>query len=298
LDRAGNISQCCEITLEANPGTLDCCKLQDYRAMGINRLSIGLQSTCDCLLKRLGRIHDYAQFTENFNAARQAGFGNINVDLMFALPGQQIEQWQQSLKDVIKLAPEHLSLYALIIEEGTPLAEDYANRAITIDEETDRKMYHIAREITADAGYLQYELSNFALPGKACRHNIGCWQLKPYLGFGSGAHSFFNNSRFGNVSDIYAYIQGINRGNAQLFRETCTAETLKEEFFMLGLRMNQGVSAAVYQEMFHENMWVRYQRPFSWLADHELIVCTADGICLTPQGMDVANRIIETIVLS
>ena len=201
-----------EITLEANPGTVDEKKLSFYKKAGINRLSFGLQSTDAEELKKLGRIHTWEKFLESFELARKAGFSNINVDLMSALPGQTVESWEKTLKQVIALNPEHVSAYSLIIEEGTPFYQLYEKDAEKRDageepellpsEEEERAMYELTGSVLKENGYLHYEISNYAKPGRECRHNLGYWQRKDYLGFGLGASTLLNPVRYKNTEDL------------------------------------------------------------------------------------------------
>lgn len=197
-----------EITMEANPGTLTREKLRIYRDAGINRLSMGLQSADDGELALLGRIHTWQDFLENYQAAREAGFANVNVDLMSALPGQTAASWERTLRKVISCGPEHISAYSLILEEGTPFYERYAGHPEALpDEDSDREMYHLTKQILAEAGYERYEISNYSRPGYACRHNIGYWRRVPYLGLGLGASSLYGERRFHNTADMGKYIR-------------------------------------------------------------------------------------------
>ena len=197
-------SEDAEITLEANPGTLDAEKLKCYRKSGFNRISIGCQSVHDEELKRLGRIHTFAEFQESFALARDAGFANINVDLMSGLPEQSEEKWEESLRTIAELSPEHISAYSLIVEPGTPFAEQKLDLP---DEDTEREMYARTAEILAEYGFFQYEISNYAKPGYECRHNIVYWTMDEYIGLGIGAASFFNGRRYSNTLDMKQYIR-------------------------------------------------------------------------------------------
>ena len=204
-----------EITMEMNPGTANREKLKAYRQAGINRLSIGLQSANNQELKILGRIHTFETFLETYQMAREEGFDNINVDLMSALPGQTETSYEETVQKVLTLAPEHISSYSLIIEEGTPFFEWYGkgetgNMPELPDEDTERCMYRRTKELLEEAGYYRYEVSNYALPGKECRHNIGYWERKDYLGFGIGAASLLEENRFSNVRDRSVYVQALS----------------------------------------------------------------------------------------
>ncbi len=193
-----------EISLECNPGTASREALREYREAGFNRISIGLQSADDGLLKKLGRIHTYEQFLQTYSWSREAGFENINVDLMSALPGQTIDQYEDTLYRVLALRPEHISAYSLIVEEGTP----FAGMELELpSEELDRQMYQRTEEILKDFGYERYEISNYALPGRECRHNLVYWQRGAYLGLGLGASSFYDHTRYKNMSDLSVYLR-------------------------------------------------------------------------------------------
>lgn len=210
-----------EITMEANPGTLTEEKLRVYREAGINRLSLGLQSADDQELKLLGRIHTWQDFLENYQAAREAGFANINIDLMSALPGQTVSSWEKTLRRTIDCQPEHISAYSLILEEGTPFYDRYAPHPEELpDEDSDREMYHLTKTILAEAGYDRYEISNYSKPGYACRHNVGYWTRVPYLGLGLGASSLYQERRFHNTADMEKYIRILSEeGHAQDIRQ-------------------------------------------------------------------------------
>ena len=213
-----------EITIEVNPGTADQKKLQAYRTFGINRLSIGLQSPDDRELKILGRIHNYEQFLETCKCARTAGFENINIDLMSAIPDQTYEKWCNNLRIVAELKPEHISAYSLIIEEGTPFASRQLNLP---DEDTEYNMYEATSRILKEYGYEQYEISNYAKEGRCCRHNVGYWTRRDYLGFGLGASSLYGKDRFANTADMKKYLE--NSSSPELIREREPVLTREDE---------------------------------------------------------------------
>ena len=236
-----------EITIEANPGTADYGKLQAYRDYGINRLSIGLQSPDDRELKILGRIHNYEQFLETYKKARKAGFDNINVDLMSAIPDQTYKGWEKNLRTVAELEPEHISAYSLIIEEGTPFAARQLNLP---DEDTEYNMYEATARILKEYGYKQYEISNYAKRGMACRHNVGYWTRQDYLGFGLGASSLYGKERFSNTADRKKYLE--NSFSPKLIRERepiLSREDEMAEFMFLGLRMTEGVARTDFEQI-------------------------------------------------
>lgn len=237
-----------EITIEANPGTADYGKLQAYRDYGINRLSIGLQSPDDRELKILGRIHNYEQFLETYKKARKAGFDNINVDLMSAIPDQTYKGWEKNLRTVAELEPEHISAYSLIIEEGTPFAARQLNLP---DEDTEYNMYEATARILKEYGYKQYEISNYAKRGMACRHNVRYWTRQDYLGFGLGASSLYGKERFSNTADRKKYLE--NSFSPELIRERepiLSREDEMAEFMFLGLRMTEGVARTDFEQIF------------------------------------------------
>ena len=246
-----------EITIEVNPGTVDTKKLNDYKKSGINRLSIGLQSTKNDILKKIGRIHTYQEFLEIYKLARETGFKNINIDLMIGIPGQKIGDLKNTLQDIIKLEPEHISVYSLIIEENTPIEKMLENGEIKLpDEDLERNMYWYVKNTLELNGYNHYEISNFAKLGKESRHNLNCWNQEEYIGFGVAAHSYLNGIRFSNTINVEEYIQHIENNrkeeNIQI-EESQSLEDKKNEFMMLGFRKIQGVDIARFKEKFIDN---------------------------------------------
>lgn len=287
-----------EISLEMNPGTADAGKILEFKKAGINRLSMGVQSMHDEELRLLGRIHTVREAKEAFDAARAAGFDNINIDLMSALPGQSFESWEESLRLAAEWKPEHISAYSLIIEPGTPFCDLYeAGKLASLpDEETDRKMYHYTREFLARHGYARYEISNYALPGRECRHNSGYWTGHPYLGLGAGAASYVNGTRFSNIADINSYTEALSRPVRTDIR-TLTQEEKMEEFMFLGLRMTTGVSAAVFQERFGRTLEEVYGSLIRRHIAQGLLEETEEGFCLTEKGTDVSNYVMSDYLL-
>lgn len=240
-----------EITIEVNPGTVSEEGLAIYKRAGINRLSIGLQSADDAELELLGRVHDFQQFLDTYRMARKTGFSNINIDLMGALPGQDRERYGRNLREILRLEPlpEHISVYSLIVEEGTPFYErQKSGKLILPDEETERQMYWDAARRLEGAGYEHYEISNYARPGFACRHNIGYWRRTDYLGFGIGAASLFNNMRFSNSRELSEYLE--HPMDCRRERQELSREEIMEETMFLGLRMMEGVSAKRFRTQF------------------------------------------------
>lgn len=283
-----------EITIETNPGTLDAKKLGEMKSMYFNRLSMGLQAWQDRLLKKLGRIHTADEFETNFLQARDAGFKNINVDLMFALPAQSLDDWQETLEKVMKLRPEHISAYSLIIEEGTPFFDMFDRGELKeIDEVTDRKMYYLAKEMLFDKGYKQYEISNFAKEGFECYHNKVYWRTEEYQGFGLGAHSYADGVRFHNTYDMKEYLRG---EGLRLDKEFLSLQEKQEEFMFMGLRMNEGVSEAEFLRRFGESMDSVYGDEIKELISEELLVKKDGRLSLTDRGVDISNSVFEKFI--
>lgn len=287
-----------EISLEANPGTVTEEKLQAYRNCGINRLSIGLQSAKDRELKRLGRIHTYEEFLWTYELARKAGFLNINVDLMSGIPLQTLADWEETLHEVARLKPEHISAYSLIVEEGTPFYERYGNGKHLEelpDEETERKMYYRTREILESYGYHRYEISNYAKDGYECRHNLGYWDRKEYLGLGAGASSLMDHIRWKEPDHI-----GPSTGLVLEEREDFTRLSRKdemEEFMFLGLRKIKGVSEQDFYKSFKVSMDEEYKDNIENLIKEGLLVREEDRIRLTDRGIDLSNYALSQFLL-
>ena len=295
IHKSFSVAPDAEITIEANPGTLSKEKLFLYRNVGINRLSLGLQSPEAAELKSLGRIHTYEEFMESFSLAREAGFQNINVDLMCALPDQTYEGWVRNLRKVAALHPEHISAYSLIIEEGTPFAKRKLNLP---DEDTEYRMYEDTAGILAEYGYEQYEISNYAKKDLACQHNVGYWTRKEYLGLGLGAASLWGNQRFSNTSDFSLYLN--NSGFPEKIRgdrETLSLEAEMSEFMFLGLRMTKGVSKAEFLEGFG----VPIESVYGKILDKYKIVGLLEEkegrIFLTRAGIHVSNGVMAEFLL-
>lgn len=241
-----------ETSMEMNPGTASKEKCRALYQMGINRLSIGLQSTNDMELKTLGRIHSYEDFLNTYTWCREAGFQNINVDLMAALPYQTVESYTTGLRKIIRLAPEHISAYSLILEEGTPFYQKYNSGCYPLpDEEQERLMYRETEQILAQAGYERYEISNYAKKGYACRHNLVYWQGGDYLGLGLGSSSYMDDVRFHNITDLDTYV---NQGAYVEDREELSVQAKMEEFMFLGLRVMAGVSGTEFEKRFGKTM--------------------------------------------
>lgn len=289
-----------EITIEVNPGTVTLEKLQDYFKCGINRLSIGLQSTYDALLKQLGRIHTYKEFLDTYYLAREVGFKNINVDLMLGLPCQSLQEIQNSVEEVIGLNPEHISIYSIIVEENTKLAKQIENKELVLPEEKiEREMYWKTKEILEKNGYIHYEISNFAKEGYESKHNCDCWNQKEYIGFGVAAHSYTNGVRYSNIESVEEYINNYNNKEQEknfIFHEKQDALAKQKEFMLLGLRKINGISVQEYKNRFIANPIFLFHEQLEKLVNEELIEIDGDTIKLTGKGLDLANLVWEEFV--
>lgn len=290
-----NILENVEITIEANPGTVNELKLKDYYNAGINRISFGLQSTRSELLKLVGRIHSYSSFLEAYNLARKIGFKNINIDLMIGLPVQSLEDVQKDLKRIIELKPEHISVYSLIVEEETKIEEKIKNKELYLpSEELERKMYWEVKKKLEDAGYIHYEISNYSKPGLESKHNIACWNQEEYLGFGLAAHSYINNKRYSNTIDFDEYFDWPE--NSKIIHEKQTKEDKQKEFMLLGLRKIEGVKISDFKNKFIENPIYLYRESLNKLTTQGLIEIDIDNIKLTNKGIDLANLVWEEFI--
>lgn len=282
-----------EVTIEVNPGTVNKEKLQVYKKIGINRLSIGLQETHNELLKSIGRIHTYEEFIKTYNLARKIGFNNINVDLMIALPNQTIQDIKENLAKITKLNPEHISVYSLILEEGTPLYNKYNENKIKLpDEDLERNMYWYVKNTLENNGYMHYEISNFSKKGFESKHNMNCWNQEEYLGFGVAAHSYNNRIRYSNTNSIEEYIKGSNK----IIHEEQTLEDMQKEYMLLGLRKIEGINIQKFKNKFAQNPIFIFKEQLNKLVDEELIIVDGNEIKLTNKGLDLANIVWEEFV--
>jgi len=298
-----------EVTIECNPGTLDRGKLVTYRECGVSRLSIGLQSADGDELRLLGRIHSYGDFLQNYMLAREIGFDNINIDLICSLPGQSEDNWRNTLESVMALGPEHISAYSLMIEEGTPFYVRYGRadrlrsqgmpQSLLPDEDEERRMYALTKTVLSSHGYGRYEISNYALPGRECRHNTGYWTRENYLGLGCGAASLVENTRFCNVRDLKRYLAldfSDERGRFESRQELSVGEQM-EEFMFLGLRMTRGVSSAKFRRLFSRGILDVYGGVIERQVKDGLLAATESGYCLTDYGTDVSNYVMAQYLL-
>ena len=326
-----NITTDAEITVECNPGTLTAGKAEKLVQAGFNRLSMGLQSADDRELHLLGRIHNFAQFLESYDLARKAGFRNINVDLMSALPGQTLKSWQDTLQKVTALRPEHISAYSLIIEEGTPFYERFAederireeggHPRLLPEEDVERQMYELTETFLHTKGYERYEISNYAKPGYECRHNCGYWTRKDYLGLGLGASSLVEHQRFQNTSELKTYLEqeyspqcegqheriaetiqlqeetGLTQTGHHILIETLDKKSEMEEFMFLGLRLMAGISRQQFEKKFQVTLNSVYGEVLRKLKGEQLIEEVAGYVRLTEHGIDVSNYVLAEFLL-
>ena len=295
------IRQNAEITMEANPGTVTVEKLLACQKAGINRISFGLQSVNNEELKMLGRIHTYEEFLESYEAARKAGFQNINVDLISAIPKQTVSSWEQTLQTIISLQPEHISAYSLIVEEGTTFAKLYGEGCklehLLPMEEDERRMYERTEELLREAGYHRYEISNYAKEGYECQHNLGYWERKEYLGLGLGASSLIEETRFHNTDEMEEYLRDAN--NPILLRreqEKLDRQEQMEEFVFLGLRKIRGIQEEKFAEMFGEDIWDCYGKNLERVIKEGLLEREEGVLRLTRKGIDVSNYVFYEIL--
>lgn len=296
------VSQDCETTIEANPKTIDIKRLKAYRAMGINRLSLGAQSLDARLLDFMGRIHTSEEFERNYSEARVAGFENINVDLMFGIPGQTLEAWSYSLQRIIELEPEHISFYGLKIEEGTLFHRMKTEKMLQeISDDLDRNMYALAlRKLKAPKlnetypNYNHYEISNAAKAGFECRHNLKYWSMSDYLGIGLGAHSYLNHERFSVTRDMVQYETGSQ--SYVDWRHINSKEDEISEFIFTGMRKIRGISFEDYERGFGESIYMRYKNQLTKLIKDGLIELTETGMKLSPIGIDLSNFVLSEFV--
>lgn len=293
------IDEKAEITIEVNPRTVTLEKLEDYKRAGINRLSIGLQSTHEHLLKEIGRIHTYLDFLDTFRFAREAGFENINVDLMIGLPNQTLEEVKDSIEEIVSMEPEHISVYSLILEENTPLFKKVEEGLELPNEDLERKMYWAVKQTLEQNNYIHYEISNFAKQGYESKHNLDCWNQKEYIGFGVAAHSYTNGIRYSNIENLEQYIKNYEEDKTEenlVFHEKQDMEAMQKEYMLLGLRKIDGVSIQEFKIKFVANPVFLYHDKLEKLVNEELVEIDGDQIKLTNKGLDLANIVWEEFV--
>lgn len=289
-----------EITIEVNPGTVNKDKLESYRECGINRLSIGLQAVQDDILKCIGRIHTYKDFENTYEYAREVGFDNINVDLMINLPNQTLDDVKESVKTILSLKPEHISVYSLILEPNTKMYELINSKTLTIaSDETERQMYWYVKDTLERHKYNQYEISNFTKSGFESKHNMDCWNQKEYIGVGASASSFMENKRYSNISELEKYIENIEKGTPNknlVLEEFLDEESKMDEFMMLGLRKIDGVDIKEFERIFQINPIMKYCKKLDKLNREGLIEIDENNIKLSNKGIDLANLVWEEFV--
>lgn len=295
-----NVSKNAEITIEVNPGTVTLEKLKDYKEARINRLSIGLQSAQDELLKQIGRIHNFEQFLETYKMARKVGFKNINVDLMLGLPNQRIKDLKESLEKIIELQPEHISVYSLIVEDGTPIANKLESGELKLpDEDLERNMYWYVKNTLELNGYKHYEISNFAKQGYESKHNMNCWNQKEYIGIGIAAHSYRDITRYSNTENLGEYIRNVKNEKLErnrIIHEIQKEDDTKKEYMLLGLRQIDGIKVSKFKVKFGDNPIYLFRNELKKLTDENLIIVDEDNIKLTNKGIDLANLVWEEFV--
>ena len=283
-----------EFSVETNPGTLTEEKVRCFRTIGVNRVSLGAQSMNDGFLKALGRIHRAAEVEESVEMLRQSDFDNINLDLMFALPGQSLSDWEETLRRALALEPEHISFYGLTFEEGTPFFEELkAGRIQRTDDETDRRMYHQALEMLETAGYHHYEISNAAKPGRESRHNLRYWTMADYLGCGLGAHSYRDGVRSGNTEDFNTYL---NKTVKTVWSHENTEKDIREETVFTGLRLVEGLSKELFRQKTGQEIGDVYRKEIDRMVRGGLLEESEDVIRLTRRGLDLANTVMSEFI--
>lgn len=305
-----NVSDKAEITIECNPGTMDKKKAVIYRKAGINRISFGLQSTDNNELRMLGRIHTYEQFMESYKIAREAGFDNINIDLMSALPGQTMESFKAVLEKALSLGAEHISVYSLIVEEGTRLSDNIDSFPPIPSDDEDRQMYYMTKEILSSYGYEQYEISNYAQKGYECKHNLKYWERCDYLGFGIGAASLYGGRRYTNISDIGRYMDVLAEiTNAldksyvnELFQirtdmEELSKEDEMSEYMFLGLRKTKGIDITDFKEEFGTDIKDIFGEAIEDNIARGLLIHDGNCLYLSKRGIDISNTVMSDFIL-
>lgn len=310
-----HVDENAEITMEVNPGTVTKEKIVQWKERGVNRLSMGLQSVNDEELRMLGRIHTYEQFLDTWRLVRTGGFDNVNIDLISAIPGQTAESWERTLRTAAELGPEHLSAYSLIVEEGTPFYDRYGENSGNTgnwpplpDEDTERRIYEDTARILKEYGFHRYEISNYARPGYECRHNLGYWERREYLGLGLGASSLIGSQRFHNTVDMEKYLnvcKDMEKGKEQFGRQTFLHEDMEElsekdcmeEFMFLGLRKTAGVSCSEFRKLFGKNVEEVYGEPIRHFTEQGLLKGEGDMLRLTERGIDVSNYVFSEFLL-
>ena len=294
-----NFIEDAEKTIECNPGTVSEEKFNIMKEGGINRLSFGLQTTKNNLLKGIGRIHTFEAFKDNYNLARSVGFNNINIDMMFGLPNQSVKDWTDSLEEVAKLNPEHISAYSLIIEEGTPFYKLYNEDKLKLpSEEEEREMYKKCKDILIENGYHQYEISNYAKEGKECLHNEVYWMCDEYIGVGASSSSYIDGKRIKNIDDLREYIKRIGISESIVDEEIINTKNDDiEEFMFMGLRMNCGIKEEEFKRRFHTDIDNVYKDVIEGNINKGLLERKRGRIYLTDKGIELSNMVMSDMIL-
>lgn len=294
-----NLKKDMEFSMECNPGTLEKEKLVAMFEGGVNRISMGLQAVQDGLLKDIGRIHTFRQFEENFKLAREVGFNNINIDLMFGLPNQEVSEWKETLETISKISPEHISAYSLIIEEGTCFYKMYNDDKLKLPSEDDeREMYEITKDVLKEYGYNQYEISNYSKDGFECEHNKVYWRCLPYLGLGSSSSSFMDGYRFKNIDNVKKYIDNMILNEVvEEDREENSKEDNIEEFMFMGLRLIEGIDKNEFKARFGINIVSIYKDIIDKNIMDGLLMECGYRLLLTEKGLELSNKVMSEFIL-
>jgi len=295
-----NLKENLEFTVECNPGTLNKKNLNIMKKYNVNRISMGLQSTKNSILKEIGRIHSYEEFKDNYFLAKDIGFDNINIDLMFGLPNQTLEDWKESLEEIAKLEPAHISAYSLIIEEGTHFYNLYEEDKLNLpNEEIERLMYLSTKDILNKYGYHQYEISNFAKIDKECFHNKVYWKCNEYLGLGVSSSSFIDEKRIKNIDDIEEYIGKVNK-DQNVIEEIHVNDINDdmEEFVFMGLRMIEGININEFKNRFNKDICEVYGDIIEKNIKKELLICNSEKLFLSSRGIEISNYVMSDFILS
>lgn len=287
-----SLSDDMEISIEANPGTVDSKKLREYKDLGINRLSMGVQSLNENVLKYLGRIHTAGEALENYNDARKAGFDNINLDMMFGIPGQTTEMWKNDFKKIVNTKPDHISFYSLQLEDKTPIFNEVMEGKVEeLDQVTDRQMYHDAIELLEKGGYNHYEISNAAIFGKESKHNLKYWSMQDYLGVGLGSHSFINGKRFSNTEVLKDYLSTDGRREMIIVEHESSHADNMAEYVFLGLRKTEGISLDDFEKKYGKKFLDLYGHETEDLVNRGLLEIKDGNLKLTTLGLDLSNQV-------
>ncbi len=286
----------CEISLEINPGVVSYEKLSSYKESGINRISMGMQSANDEILKKIGRIHTHSQTIEAVELIKKSGINNFNLDLMFSLPTQTLEDVKAAVDFAKESTATHISAYSLILEENTPIYKKYKSGEFSQDDDLDRAMYHLICQELSAGGFERYEISNFAHPGFECRHNLNCWSFCDYLGFGAASHSFVGNKRFVNNPDIKKYIKGVYENRQVVSEISESSRELMGDYIMLSFRKASGINLRDFYERFEVGFEEKFKKEIEFLITEGLILKTQCGYALTNRGFDFESAVAREFI--